>query len=407
MSTDLAVQYRQDFPVLSLVKEGKSLVYLDNGATTQKPRVVADRMYQFYTQEYGTIHRGVYFLSQQATSFYDEVREKVATFLNASRSEEIIFTRGTTEAINLVASCVSRHWLKAGDEVIVTGMEHHANIVPWQEACLASGAVLKVVPITQAGELDMDVFRQLVSAKTKFVSVVHVSNALGTINPVKDIVDLAHSVGAKVLLDGAQAVSHMPIDVRQLDCDFYAFSSHKLFGPTGVGVLYGKYQLLDELPPYQTGGDMIETVTFDCTTYAKPPAKFEAGTPSIAEVIGLGAAIDYVTNVGFDFIGKHEAELLNYATQKLVALPGIRLIGTAREKASVLSFVIDGIHPHDVGTILDECGVAIRAGHHCAQPIMAYFGVPATNRASFSFYNTVEDVDRLVDAVRYCQGVML
>ncbi len=406
MNESLARKFRADFPVLSLVKEGKSLVYLDNAATTQKPRVVADRLYRFYTEEYGTIHRGVYFLSQQATQFYDESRAIVSRFLNAAKLEEIVLTRGTTESINLVASGVSKLWLSVGDEVLITAMEHHANIVPWQQACLASGATLKVVPITLTGELDMDAFRRLLTTKTKFVSVVHVSNALGTVNPIADIVQMAHGVGAKVLVDGAQAVSHMPVDVQALGCDFYAFSSHKLFGPTGAGVLYGRYSLLEQLPPYQTGGDMIETVTFESTTFAKPPARFEAGTPAIAEVIGLGAAINYVNSVGFEFIAQHEADLLQCATEQISRLNGIRLIGTAQNKASVLSFVLDGIHPHDVGTVLDECGVAIRAGHHCAQPIMAFFGVPATNRASFSFYNVSDDVDRLVDAVKYCQQVM-
>ncbi len=406
MNNALAHQYREDFPVLSLTKGDRPLVYLDNAATTQKPKSVADRIYRFYTQEYGTIHRGVYFLSQQATVFYDESRETITRFLNAARPDEIILTRGTTESINLVASVVSREGLSMGDEVVITAMEHHANIVPWQQVCLATGAVLKVVPITQAGELDLEAFRQLMTPQTKMVSVAHVSNALGTVNPIAEIVQMAHAVGAKVMVDGAQAVSHIPVDVRELGCDFYAFSSHKLFGPTGVGVLYGRYELLEQLPPYQTGGDMVETVTFDRTTFAKPPARFEAGTPAIAEVIGLGAAIEYVTNVGFDFISTHEAGLLAYATEEISKLNGVRLIGTANHKASVMSFVVEGIHPHDVGTVLDDCGVAIRAGHHCAQPVMTFFKVPATNRASFSFYNVSDDVDRLIESIRYCQKVM-
>jgi len=403
---DLAHIYRKDFPVLSTSVNGHPLVYLDNAATTQKPVEVAERMYQFYTQEYGTIHRGVYFLSQQATSFYDMARSGVARFIHAPSSNDIVFTRGTTESINLVASSVAKIRLKAGDEVLISGMEHHANIVPWQQACLATGAVLKVIPITQSGELDMEAFSRLVSPKTKMVSVVHVSNALGTVNPIETIIESAHGVGAWVLIDGAQAVAHTPVDVQALNCDFYVFSSHKLYGPTGVGVLYGKSELLDQFPPYQTGGDMIETVTFEKTTFAKPPARFEAGTPAIAEVIGLGCAIDYIQSIGFDFISEYENALLKYTEAQLSSIVGVRLIGTAKHKASAVSFVLEGVHPHDVGTVLDEFGIAIRAGHHCAQPVMAFFGVPATNRASVSFYNTRQDIDRLVEAVKYCQQVM-
>lgn len=398
---------KADFPVLKQQVNGRDLVYLDNAATTQKPMAVIERLKQFYMNEYGTIHRGVYFLSQQATEFYDNSRRTVQKFINAGSEKEIVFTRGTTESINLVAHGLAQAYLKAGDEILITAIEHHANIVPWQEACKRSGAVLKVAPMNEKGELIISEFESLLSKKTKLVALIHVSNALGTVNPAKELIAKAHAVGAIVLLDGAQSVAHMPVDVQDLDCDFYAFSGHKLYGPTGIGILYGKYDLLDRLPPYQTGGDMIETVTFEKTTFAKPPQRFEAGTPAIAEPLGLAAAIDYVSVIGMDAIEAYEEQLRVIATEKLDAISGVKIIGNAAKKAAVISFIIDGVHPHDVGTILDEKGIAIRAGHHCAQPIMDFFKVPATNRASFSFYNTEDDIEKLVDAVKYCQEIML
>ncbi len=406
ISSDDLNRIRADFPVLSTTSSGVPLVYLDNAATTQKPKCVADRLYKFYTEEYGTIHRGVYQLSQQATDFYESSRETVRGFLNARSISEVIFTKGTTEAINLVAHSFGRAFLKAGDEIVISGMEHHANIVPWQQVCEFTGAVLRVVPLQDDGSILMSDFQSLLSDRTKLVSMVHVSNALGTVNPVSEIVKLAHGVGAKVLIDGAQAVSHFQVDVQSLDCDFYVFSSHKLYGPTGVGVLYGKEDLLNRMPPYQTGGDMIESVTFEKTTFAKAPARFEAGTPAIAEVIGFAEAIRYVQTIGFDFIQKQESLLLAYATEQFEKLSGVTIIGTASEKASVLSFAIDGVHPHDIGTVMDDLGIAIRAGHHCAQPVMKRFGVPATARASFAFYNTTEEIDRLVAGVKRCQELL-
>lgn len=408
ISTTLDIKkIKADFPVLQSQSNGQDLVYLDNAATTQKPNVVIDRLKQFYTHEYGTIHRGVYFLSQQATEFYDNSRRTVQKFINAEHEKEIVFTRGTTESINLVAHGLAQDFLKAGDEILITAMEHHANIVPWQEACKRSGAVLKVAPINTKGEIIQHEFDALLTEKTKVVAFVHVSNALGTINPAKELIAKAKAVGAITLLDGAQSVAHMPVDVQNLECDFFVFSGHKLYGPTGIGILYGKYEVLDSLPPYQTGGDMIETVTFEKTTFARAPQKFEAGTPAIAEPLGLAAAIDYLSDIGMDVIDHYENELKVIATEKLESIPGVKIIGTAAHKAAVISFIIDGVHPHDVGTILDEKGLAIRAGHHCAQPIMDFFKVPATNRASFSFYNTTEDIEKLVDAVKYCQEIML
>jgi cysteine desulfurase/selenocysteine lyase len=361
--------------------------------------VVIDTITRFYGAENANIHRGVHYLSEQATAAYDEVREKVARFLNAQSSREIIFTRGTTEGINLVAQSYGRTNLKPGDDIVITTMEHHSNIVPWQLACEQTGASLKVVPITDEGELDLEAFERLLSDRTRLVAVVHLSNALGTINPVKKVAALAHARGIPVLVDGAQAVAHLEIDVQDLDCDFFAFSGHKVLGPTGVGVLYGKERLLEHMPPYQGGGDMIATVTLQRSTWAPLPAKFEAGTPMIAQVLGLGAALGYLAAVGLDRVGAWEHELLRHATERLNEIGGVRLIGTAREKASVLSFVLDGVHPHDIGTILDDAGVAIRAGHHCAQPVMERFGVPATARASFAFYNTAAEIEVLADGI--------
>jgi cysteine desulfurase / selenocysteine lyase len=384
---------RQDFPMLRQRVRGKPLVYLDNAATSQKPQAVIDAVTRFYSAENANIHRGVHFLSERATLAYDQVREKVARFINAGSSREIIFTRGTTESINLVAQSYARTFLTTGDEILITGMEHHSNIVPWQLVCQQTGAVLRVAPIDAAGELDLAEFERLLGGRTRLVAVVHLSNALGTVNHIQRVAALAHARGVPVLVDGAQSAPHLGIDVQDLGCDFFAFSGHKLFGPTGVGVLYGKESLLELMPPYQGGGDMIASVTFERSTWAALPAKFEAGTPMIAEVMGLGAAIDYVQNLTLDSIGHWEQQLLTYATHQVQSIDGLRIVGTARAKASVLSFVIEGIHPHDIGTILDDEGVAIRAGHHCAQPVMRHFGIPATARASFAFYNTREEVD--------------
>ncbi len=387
---------RKDFPILKLKIHGNPLVYLDNAATTQKPLAVIEALDTYYRKQNANIHRGVHFLSEQATEIYEGVRIKVQKFLNAADSKEIIFTRGTTEGINLVAQTWGRANLKAGDEVLITGMEHHSNIVPWQMICDEKGATLKVIPITDGGDLDLTHLSELLNPKTKLLALTHVSNALGTVNPVADLIRLAHEKGAKVLVDGAQAVSHMAVDVRALDCDFYVFSAHKLYGPTGIGVLYGKYGLLDAMPPYQGGGDMIASVTFEKTLYKKPPHKFEAGTPAIAEVIGLGPALDYVTGVGLSAIAAHENALLAYGTKVLEQIPGLKLIGTSAHKTGVLSFTLGDIHPHDLGTILDQEGVAIRAGHHCAQPVMDRYGIAATARASLALYNTTQDLDALV-----------
>lgn len=397
--------HARDFPILSRPVRGKRLVYLDNGATTQKPRQVIEAESRFYAESNANIHRGVHWLSQHATDLYEAGRKSVRQFLNASKDEEIIFTRGTTESINLVAQSWGRANLKKGDEVLLTAMEHHSNIVPWQLLCNQTGAVLKVVPMNERGELLMDDYQKLLNARTRIVCVAHVSNALGTVNPVEDIVRLAHGAGALVLVDGAQAVAHQTVDVQALNCDFYAFSAHKLYGPTGIGVLYGRHELLQAMPPWQGGGDMILTVAFNRSTYADVPQRFEAGTPNIAGVVGMAAAIDYVQSVGLDRIAAHEQELLGLATDKISALPGVRIIGTAERKAGILSFVIDGIHPHDLGTILDMEGVAIRAGHHCAMPIMTQFGISGTARASLALYNTREDVDALVKAVEKAQSM--
>jgi cysteine desulfurase/selenocysteine lyase len=387
---------RQDFPILAQVVHGKPLVYLDNAATTQKPRSVIEAIARYYQEDNANIHRGVHLLSERATQAFEDVREKVRRLLNATHSREIVFVRGTTEAINLVAQSFGRQRLREGDEVLITAMEHHSNIVPWQIVCQATGARLRVAPINDRGELILEEFEKLLTPRTKMVAVVHVSNALGTVNPVKEIVALAHRRGIPVLVDGAQAVAHMAVDVQDIGCDFYAFSGHKIFGPTGIGALFGREALLEEMPPYQGGGDMIRSVTFEKTVYNTLPHKFEAGTPDIAGVIGLGAALDYVGHVCLRNVGAHESELLGYAAQSIQSIPGARLIGTAAQRAGLISFVLDGAHPHDIGTILDQEGIAIRTGHHCAQPVMQRFGVPATARASFALYNLREEIDALV-----------
>ena len=392
-------EVRKDFPILREQVYGKPLTYLDNAATTQKPQDVIDTLTQYYSKENANIHRGIFCLSEQATKRFKSARHKVQEFIGAAADKEIIFVRGTTEALNLVAHCYGRTFLKAGDEVLITYMEHHSNIVPWQMLVEEIGIKLKVTPINDQGELIWEDFQKLLTDKVRFVSVVHVSNALGTINPVKEIVRLAHAKGIPVMLDGAQAVAHTPVNVRDLDCDFYAFSGHKLLGPTGIGVLYGKKEFLEKMPPYQGGGDMIRSVSFEKTTYNDLPYKFEAGTPHIAGVIGLGVAIDYIQSIGLERIEAYEQELLKYGTEKLLQIPGLRLIGTAKNKSAILSFVLGEAHAHDIGTILDRQGIAIRAGHHCAMPVMQRFNVPATTRASLAFYNTREEIDRLVAAL--------
>jgi cysteine desulfurase/selenocysteine lyase len=397
---------RHHFPLLRQWVNGKPLIYLDNAATSQKPQVVIDAMMRYYQEENSNIHRGVHFLSARATLAYEDVRRKAKQFINASHEHEVVFVRGTTEAINLVAGTYGRASVRQGDEILVSAMEHHSNIVPWQMLCEERGARLTVIPMNDRGELELDAYAALLTPRTKLVALVHVSNALGTINPVREMIAMAHERQIPVLIDGAQAVPHRAVDVQAMDADFYAFSSHKMFGPTGVGVLYGKTALLEAMPPYQGGGDMIRSVTFERTTYAGLPHKFEAGTPNIGGAIGLGAAIDYIQQVGLTSIAAFERELLAYATETLLAVPGLRIIGTAAEKASVLSFVLEGIHPHDIGTILDHEGIAVRTGHHCAQPVMQRFGVPATARASFAFYNTKEEVDALVRALHKVIGVL-
>jgi cysteine desulfurase/selenocysteine lyase len=387
------------------VRGGRPLVYLDNAATSQKPRQVIDAISRFYSCDNANIHRGLHYLSEHATAAFDAAREKVARFLGAGSAREIVFTRGTTEAINLVAQSWARTNLRPGDEILVTAMEHHANLVPWQLVCEQTGAAFRAVPITDRGELDLDAFERMLTDRTRLLAVGHVSNALGTVNPVRELAARAHARGALVLVDGAQSAPHLRVDVSELGCDFFACSAHKLFGPTGVGVLYGRKAILDAMPPWQAGGDMIERVTLERSTWAPPPARFEAGTPPIAEAIGLAAAIDYVETIGRDAIARWEGELLARATDLVGALPGVRLIGTAREKAGVLSFVLEGVHPHDVGTVLDDEGVAVRAGHHCAQPVMQRFGIPATVRASFAFYNTSNEIDELVRGVERARKV--
>ena len=392
---DLA-QIREDFPSLNQSVRGKSLVYLDSGASAQTPRPVLKAINKYYLEDRANIHRGVHLLSQRATASFEKARVDVQQMLGAAESREIIFTRGTTEAINLVAQTYGRSTLSEGDEILISHMEHHSNIVPWQLLCEQTGAKLKVAPIDDAGDIVLDAYHALLSERTKIVSIVHVSNALGTVNPIKEMIDAAHLRGAVFIVDGAQAVPHMSVDVRQLNCDFYAFSGHKYYGPTGIGALYGKAELLESMPPYQGGGDMIRSVSFEKTEYSELPYKFEAGTPNIAGAIGLGAAVNYLNGLGMDAVSAHEAKIFNYGTEALQKVPGLRLIGTAKKRAAVLSFVLEGIHPHDLGTIVDSEGVAIRTGHHCAQPVMDRYGVPATARASLGIYNTEEDIDRLV-----------
>lgn len=394
-----SVRVREAFPILHQRVHGKPLVYLDNAASTQKPQMVIDAIQECYGSYYANIHRGVHSLSERSTAAYEAAREKVRAFLNAASTREIIFTRGTTEAINLVAASFGRQQVGPGDEVLITAMEHHSNIVPWQMLCQQQGARLRVVPMTDQGELILEEYERLLNERTRLVGVVHLSNALGTLNPVREMIRLAHAQGIPVLVDGAQAASHLAVDLRELDCDFYALSGHKVYGPSGIGVLYGKAAWLEAMPPYQGGGDMIRHVSFEKTEYADLPNKFEAGTPHIAGVIGLGAALDWVQAVGPATIAAHEADLLNDATARLQEIPGLRLIGTATDKAAVVSFVLEGVHPHDIGTILDREGIAIRAGHHCAQPVMQFYRVPATARVSFAAYNTREEVDALIAAI--------
>jgi cysteine desulfurase / selenocysteine lyase len=406
--TELDVRsVRDDFPILRTVVHGKPLIYLDNAATTQKPQVVLDRLVCYYTHENANVHRGVHLLSERATDVYEGARKTAARFLHAAGTQEIVFVRGTTEAINLVAQTYGRVHVGAGDEVVITVMEHHSNIVPWQMLCDERGARLRIVPMTDEGALRIDSYEALLGDRTRIVAVTHVSNALGTVNPIRRIVEIAHARGIPVLVDGAQAVAHMAVDVQALDCDFYTFSGHKLFGPTGIGVLYGKAALLDAVPPYQGGGDMIRSVSFERTLYNELPYKFEAGTPNIAGAVGLGAAIEYVEALGFDRIGAHERDLLAYGTRALEDIPGLHLTGTAADKGGILSFVLDGVHPHDVGTILDREGVAIRTGHHCCQPLMTRLGVPATSRASLALYNTRAEIDVLAGALAKVREVFV
>ncbi len=396
---------RQDFSILKEKVRGKPLVYLDNAATTLKPKSVVDAVRRYYDKECANIHRGVHYLSELATEHFEATREKIRAFINAEKSHQIIFTRGTTESINIVAQSFGRKFLKTGDEILITYMEHHSNIVPWQMLCEEKGCVLKVAPINDAGELIWEEFEKLLSAKTKLVSVVYISNSLGTINPIKKIIAAAHAKRIPVLVDGAQAINHRKIDVQELDCDFFVFSGHKLFGPTGTGVLYGKSDLLESLPPVQGGGDMIASVSFEKTTYNVLPHRFEAGTPHIDGIIGLGAAIDYLNSIGMDVIQSYESELLTYGTKCLTSIPKLRLIGTAKQKAAILAFVLPNIHPHDMGTLVDREGVAIRTGHHCTMPLMKRFNVPATSRASLSFYNTKKDLDTLTSAINKAMEV--
>lgn len=392
-------QIRKDFPILQTEMRGKPLVFLDSAASSQKPKVVIDAISNYYSYQHANVHRGVYELSQEATDAFELGRERVREFINAESTDEIIFTRGCTESINLVAFCYGRQFLNEGDEVIISAMEHHSNIVPWQMICEEKGAVLKVIPLNEKGEIIFDEYEKLLSEKTKIVSIVHISNALGTINPIKEVIDIAHERNIPVLVDGAQATLHTKIDVRALDADFYTFSGHKVYGPTGIGVLYGKRKWLDAMPPYQGGGEMIKNVSFEKTTYNELPFKFEAGTPDISGAIGLGVALKYITELDFDAIADHEAELLAYGTEKLLEIDGLRIIGTADKKASVISFLIDGTHPYDIGTILDKMGIAVRTGHHCTQPLMDFYQIPGTVRASFAVYTSKEDIDKLVAGV--------
>ncbi|MEJ2343939.1 MAG: cysteine desulfurase [Gammaproteobacteria bacterium] len=396
---------RRDFPVLHQRVHDRGLVYLDNAASAHKPRQVIDAVSRFYENDYSNVHRGVHALSERATRAYEDARDRVRGFVNAADRREIIFVRGTTEAINLVASSYGQSELRSGDEILITAIEHHANIVPWQLLCQRTGATLRVAPVDDRGALDMDAFGELLGPRTRLVAVTHVSNALGTVLPVAEIIELAHAAGARVLVDGAQSAPHFPVDVQALDCDFFAFSGHKMYGPTGIGVLYGKAELLSAMPPYQGGGEMIRQVSFEKTTYADIPYRFEAGTPHIAGAVGLAAAIDYLEDIGLDAIDRHEAELLRYATGQLTQIDGLRIVGTAPEKAGIISFVLNGIHAHDIGTILDRQGVAVRVGHHCAMPAMRRFGVPATARAAFALYNTRAEVDALVAAIEKVKEV--
>ncbi|HLF13670.1 MAG TPA: cysteine desulfurase [Bacteroidota bacterium] len=390
---------RRDFPILDVKIHGKPLVYLDNAATTQKPRAVLDTIRAYYESKNSNVHRGVHYLSEAATDLYERARARVRTFLNAAGAGEIVFVRGTTEAINLVCQSYGRGHVGAGDEVVVSAMEHHSNIVPWQMLCTEKDARLKVIPMDDRGDLLMDEYQKLLTARTRIVAVNHVSNALGTLNPVTEIVKLAHDRGIPVLIDGAQAVPHLPVDVAALGCDFYAFSGHKVYAPMGIGVLYGKKEILAGMPPYQGGGDMIKSVTFEKTIFNDVPHIFEAGTPNVGGAVGLAAAMDYISGIGIDAVREHEEELLSCATSRLSSVPGLRIVGTARQKAGVISFTLDDIHPHDIGTILDAEGIAVRTGHHCAQPVMRRFGIPATVRASFGLYNTTEEVDALAEGL--------
>jgi cysteine desulfurase / selenocysteine lyase len=403
--TETRVQYdveaiRRDFPILARNARGKKLVYLDNAATTQKPKAVIDRIVRYYSEENSNVHRGVHYLSELATMEYENARGFVQRFINAKSEKEIVFTRGTTESINLVAQAWGRANVREGDEILISAIEHHSNIVPWQMLCAEKNATLRVIPVNDAGELMMDEYERMLNPRVRLVAVGHASNALGTINPVKRIVAAAHANGSLVLVDGAQGMPHLKVDVQDLGCDFYAFSGHKVYGPTGIGVLYGTEALLDAMPPWQGGGDMILSVSYEKTTYNALPYKFEAGTPNIAGVVGLAAALEYVGSLGLDNINAYELELQQYATKRLLEIPGVRLIGTAAEKAAVISFVLEGVHPHDIGTILDQEGIAIRTGHHCAQPLMLRFNVPATGRASFGLYNTKEEADVLVEGLK-------
>jgi cysteine desulfurase / selenocysteine lyase len=396
---------RKDFPILGIEVKGKPLVYLDNAASSQMPRQVLDRWIRYQTTQHSNIHRAVHYLSETATAEYEIARRKIQAFINAREDREVIFTTGTTDAINLVAHGYGRKFIGAGDEIVLTTLEHHSNIVPWQMVAEEKGARIRVVPINDRGELVIEEYLKLLGPRTKLVGVGHVSNALGTINPVREMIEAAHSKGIPVLLDGAQAAPHLRLDMQALDCDFYAFSGHKMFGPTGIGILYGKAEWLEKMQPFKGGGDMILSVTFEKTTYNVPPGKFEAGTPPIAAAITLGAAVDYIESIGIDRIHAHETELLDYATDQVNRLPGVRIVGTAEKKAAVVSFVVDGVHPHDVGTLLNEEGIAVRTGHHCTQPVMQRFGIPATSRASFAFYNTHAEVDALVSGIKKVQKV--
>lgn len=393
---------KKDFPILEQKVNGKNLVYLDSAATTQKPKEVINALNNYYKETNSNIHRGVHTLSQKATEKYEKAREMIANFIDATSSKEIIFVRGATEAVNLVASSYVKPLLMENDEIIISQMEHHANIVPWQMVCEEKKAKLKIIPIDENGELIINKFNELINKKTKFISLNHVSNSLGTINPIKKIIDIAHQKNIKIMIDGAQAVQHLEISMKDIDADFYCFSGHKMYAPTGIGILYGKKELLEQMPPYQGGGDMIKSVTFEKTTYNDIPNRFEAGTPNISGAIALGKAIEYINKIGISNINKHEEDLLNYATSKLKKINKVKIIGEAKEKAAVISFIIEGIHPHDIGTIMDSHGIAIRAGHHCTQPIMDFYNVPATARASFAIYNTKEDVDELVKAIEKC-----